>query len=127
MSLEQALAENTKAYLENTAAVNALTAILKGQQPIGVNPDNKKEDKLKTVNETKPEVKTVENTPPPVTHEIPSLEETTKTLMALAKLDRESAVAILTSYRVKKASDVPEDKRAEFLQLVNERLQKLQE
>ncbi|WP_085248050.1 hypothetical protein [Gilliamella mensalis] len=127
MSLEQAITENTATMRELIEAISKSFAVF-GQAP------QKSGQKTAETGQVKPEPE--QNTPlteskptepqAPQAPSIPTEQETIRCLMELAKKERTRAVAILTQFRVSKASELKEDQRAEFMEAVNLQLKELE-
>ena len=137
MSLEQAVMQNTEMLIKiyevlKTKADNELSASLKETLPVTpesvvkpAEPTKKApepEVKKETVKfEAKKEAPTPEEpTPQPV----PAVQEAIRVLLELAKTNRPAAVEVLNKYNVKKAPDVPENQRADFVNDIMSKLDK---
>ena len=137
MSLEQAVMQNTEILIKiyevlKTKADNELSAPLKETLPVAPEavvrpaestkkapaPEVKKETVKVEAKKEAPAPK--EPTPQPV----PTEQEAIRVLLELAKTNRPAAVEVLNKYKVKKAPDVPENQRADF---VNDIMSKLDE
>lgn len=120
MSLEQAIMQNTEMLIKiyallQTKAGNDLNALLKEPRPAETIATSTEHAKKLPDPEVK---KTPESAPQPV----PTGQEAIRVLMDLAKINRAAAVEVLNKYNVKKAPDVPENRRADF---VNDIMSKL--
>lgn len=115
MSLEQVI-------IDNTNAIKLLIATLtKPDMGIPVSEQNQ------TVTTEHPQIKEPESPGTTCNVQTPPIEDVVKALLTLSKKDRDSAVALLTRFKAKHARAVPEEDRAAFLNVVKERLAKLQE
>lgn len=130
MSLEQAVMQNTemlgKIYAVLKAkADNEIPASLKETPPVApeavVKPAEPEVKKEKVKVEAKKEAPAPkEPTPQPV----PTKQEAIRVLLELAKTNRPAAVEVLNKYKVKKAPDVPENQRADFVNDIMSKLDK---
>ena len=137
MSLEQAVMQNTEMLIKiyevlKAKADNSLSAPLKETLP--VTPEAVVKPAESTKKAPKPEVKKEkvkveakkeapapkEPTPQPV----PPVQEAIRVLLELAKTNRPAAVEVLNKYNVKKAPDVPENQRADFVNDIMSKLDK---
>ncbi|TSJ87970.1 hypothetical protein FPQ14_11550 [Gilliamella apicola] len=137
MSLEQAVMQNTEMLIKiyevlKTKADNELSASLKETLP--VTPESVVKPAEPTKKAPEPEVKKEkvkveakkeaqapkEPTPQPV----PAVQEAIRVLLELAKTNRPAAVEVLNKYNVKKAPDVPENQRADFVNDIMSKLDK---
>lgn len=118
MSLEQALSENTK-------AINNLIALLTSNN-IALSPPAKAKSKNKVKAQSQEPVTLIEK-PETTVATVSTMEEAVKTLMTLAKKDRDSAVAILAQFHARNAREIKEEQRADFLKALNERINNLGE
>lgn len=112
MSLEQAVMQNTEMLIKiyevlKTKADNELSASLKETLPVAPEPVVKPTEPAKK--DPEPEVKKEKVKP------VPTEQEVIRVLLELAKTNRPAAVEVLNKYKVKKAPDVPENQRADFI------------
>ena len=133
MSLEQAINQSTEILIKiyevlKTKADNELSAPLKETLPVAPEAVVRPAESAKKAPE--PEVKKdkvkVEAPAPkePTPQPVPTKQEAIRVLLELAKTNRPAAVEVLNKYKVKKAPDVPENQRADF---VNDIMSKLDE
>lgn len=137
MSLEQAVMQNTemlgKIYaILKAKAGNDLPASLKETLPVAPEPVVKptepaKKDPEPEVKKEKVKVEAKKEAPAPkepTPQPVPTKQEAIQVLLELAKTNRPAAIEVLNKYKVKKAPDVPENQRADF---VNDIMSKLDE
>lgn len=133
MSLEQAINQSTEILIKiyevlKTKADSELSAPLKETLPVAPEAVVRPAESAKKAPE--PEVKKdkvkVEAPAPkePTPQPVPTKQEAIRVLLELAKTNRPAAVEVLNKYKVKKAPDVPENQRADF---VNDIMSKLDE
>ncbi|MCX8582499.1 MULTISPECIES: hypothetical protein [unclassified Gilliamella] len=137
MSLEQAIQENTQAI------ISLRDLILSGK--FNVTPEAKSEPEpepeqkplpkpaklaqVKQIEDTLKEEQKAEPTPAapnvksaPAEKTVPTEQETIKSFVELAKMDRGAAINVLAQFKVAKAVDVTEDQRTNFLKAINDRI-----
>lgn len=140
MSLEQAIQENTQAIISLRDLILSgkfnVTPEAKSepepeQKPL---PKPAKKAQVKQIEDTLKEEQKAEPTPEapnvksaPAEKTVPTEQETIKSFVELAKMDRGAAINVLAQFKVAKAVDVTEDQRANFLKAINDRIVEIAE